>query len=116
MVAWADHARRRLAELDTSDELLEELDRERQRLAGEVTDLAAVLTGARREAATRFSADVTAELAGLAMPHARIEVVVAPKPVGARTAPTTSSCGCCRTRARRRSRCRKARPAASCPG
>src|SRR5690349_10113629 len=78
VVAWAEQARRRLAELDTSDELLEELDRERQRLAGEVTDLAAVISGARREAATRFSAEVTVELAGLAMPHARIEVVVSP--------------------------------------
>jgi DNA repair protein RecN (Recombination protein N) len=82
VVAWADNARRRLAELDTSDELLEELDRERQRLAGDVAELAAVLSGARREAATRFSADVTAELTGLAMPHARVEVVVAPKAAG----------------------------------
>jgi DNA repair protein RecN (Recombination protein N) len=82
VIAWADNARGRLAELDTSDELLEELDRERQRLAAEVADLAAGLSAARREAATRFSAEVTAELVGLAMPHARIEVVVAPKPVG----------------------------------
>ncbi len=29
VIAWADHARTRLAELDTSDDLLEELDRER---------------------------------------------------------------------------------------
>src|SRR6185437_296305 len=46
VVAWADNARRRLAELDTSDDLLEELDRERQRLAGEVAELAAVLSSA----------------------------------------------------------------------
>ncbi|WP_433048089.1 DNA repair protein RecN [Dactylosporangium sp. CS-033363] len=82
VVAWADHARTRLAELDTSDELLEELDRERQRLHGEVAELAAVLSAARHEAAGRFAADVTVELAGLAMPHARIEVVVQPKPAG----------------------------------
>ncbi|WP_432837261.1 DNA repair protein RecN [Dactylosporangium sp. CA-092794] len=82
VVAWADHARTRLAELDTSDELLEELDRERQRLHGEVAELAAVLSAARHEAAGRFAADVTVELAGLAMPHARIEVVVVPKPAG----------------------------------
>ncbi|WP_433608340.1 DNA repair protein RecN [Dactylosporangium sp. CA-139114] len=82
VVAWADHARTRLAELDTSDELLEELDRERQRLHGEVAELAAVLSAARHEAAGRFAADVTVELAGLAMPHARIEVVVGPKPAG----------------------------------
>jgi DNA repair protein RecN (Recombination protein N) len=82
VIAWADRARARLAELDTSDELLDELDRERRRLAGEVGALAAVLSAARREAAGRFSGEVTTELAGLAMPHARIEVVVVPKPAG----------------------------------
>jgi DNA repair protein RecN (Recombination protein N) len=76
VIAWADHARSRLAELDTSDELLEELDRERQRLAGEVAELAAVVRASRLEAAARFASDVTEELTGLAMPHARIEIVV----------------------------------------
>jgi DNA repair protein RecN (Recombination protein N) len=82
VIAWADRARTRLAELDTSDELLDELDRERRRLSGEVAQAAAVVSAARREAAGRFSEQVTTELAGLAMPHARIEVVVAPKPAG----------------------------------
>jgi DNA repair protein RecN (Recombination protein N) len=82
VIAWADHARVRLGELDTSDELLDELDRERQRLAGEVAEVAAAVTASRREAATRFSAEVTEELTGLAMPHARIEVAVVPKPAG----------------------------------
>ncbi len=82
VIAWADRARERLAELDVSDELLEELDRERQRLAGEVADLAATVSAARREASARFSDAVTAELAGLAMPHARVEVVVAPRAAG----------------------------------
>ena len=54
VIAWADNARTRLAELDTSDELLEELDRERQRLAGEVAELAAGCPppGARRRPAS----------------------------------------------------------------
>jgi DNA repair protein RecN (Recombination protein N) len=82
VIAWADRARTRLSELDTSDELLEELDRERQRLASEVVSLGGRLTEARREAAGRFAAQVTAELAGLAMPHARIEVAVVPREVG----------------------------------
>ncbi|WP_432975205.1 DNA repair protein RecN [Dactylosporangium sp. CA-233914] len=82
VVAWAEHARTRLGELDSSDELLEELDRERQRLHGEVAELAAVLSAARQEAAGRFAADVTVELAGLAMPHARVQVVVVPKSAG----------------------------------
>jgi DNA repair protein RecN (Recombination protein N) len=79
VIAWADRARDRLAELDTTDELLEELDRERLRLAGEVAELAAAVSAARREAGERFAAAVTAELAGLAMPHARIEVAVLPR-------------------------------------
>ncbi|MEN3615365.1 DNA repair protein RecN [Plantactinospora sp. ZYX-F-223] len=82
VIAWADRARTRLSELDTSDELLDELDRERQRLAGEVAELAGRLSAARREAATRFAEQVTVELAGLAMPHARIEVAVLPRPAG----------------------------------
>ncbi|WP_329109444.1 DNA repair protein RecN [Micromonospora sp. NBC_01699] len=86
VVAWADRARTRLSELDTSDDLLEELDRERLRLAGEVAELAARLSAARREAAVRFAEQVSVELAGLAMPHARIEVAVLPRPVG-RTEP-----------------------------
>ncbi len=82
VIAWADRARSRLAELDTSDELLEELDRERARLAGDVAELAARVQAARKEAATRFADAVTVELTGLAMPHARVEVAVSPRPVG----------------------------------
>jgi DNA repair protein RecN (Recombination protein N) len=92
VIAWADRARERLGELDNSDELLEELDRERQRLAGEVAELAAAVSAARREAAVRFSDAVSVELAGLAMPHARIEVVVAPRP-GGRGEPTLPVAG-----------------------
>ncbi|GLZ02146.1 DNA repair protein RecN [Actinoplanes sp. NBRC 103695] len=76
VIAWADNARARLDILDTSDEVLEELDRERLRLEAQVHDLAARLNEARREAAGRFSEAVSVELAGLAMPHARVEVAV----------------------------------------
>jgi DNA repair protein RecN (Recombination protein N) len=82
VIAWADRARTRLADLDVSDEALEELDRERQRLAVEVTELGARLTASRQQAAGRFADDVTAELAGLAMPHARIDVGVVPRDPG----------------------------------
>jgi len=82
VIAWADRARIRLAELDTSDELLEELDRERQRVAGEVAELAAQVRAARLEAASRFADAVTVELVGLAMPHARVQVAVTPRAVG----------------------------------
>jgi DNA repair protein RecN (Recombination protein N) len=89
VIAWAERARTRLAELDISDEALEELDRERQRLVAEVAELAARLSASRREAAARFAEQVTAELSGLAMPHARIEVAVIPRPVG-RDEPTVA--------------------------
>ena len=92
VIAWADHARTRLAELDTSDDLLEELDRERVRLADEVIVLATDLSKARSAAAVRFAHDVTVELAGLAMPHARIEVIVAPRVPG-RGEPTLTIAG-----------------------
>ncbi|MBN1174272.1 MAG: DNA repair protein RecN [Micromonosporaceae bacterium] len=82
VIAWADRARTRLAELDISDEALEELDRERQRLAAETAELARAVRAGRRAAADRFAEAVTVELAGLAMPHARITVAVLPKPCG----------------------------------
>jgi DNA repair protein RecN (Recombination protein N) len=82
VIAWAENARARLAALDTSDELLEELDRERQRLEATVNDLAGRLTEARRDAAGRFSQQVSVELAGLAMPHSRVEVAVLPRAEG----------------------------------
>jgi DNA repair protein RecN (Recombination protein N) len=68
--------------LDTSDEVLGEMQKELERLASEVAGLATRLRRARRDAAVRFAERVTVELVGLAMPHARIEVVVAPRPVG----------------------------------
>lgn len=82
VIAWAERARTRLSDLDSSDELLDELEREASRLAGEVVDLAGRVSVGRQEAATRFAAQVTAELAGLAMPHSRVEVGVLPRPVG----------------------------------
>ncbi|SNY53891.1 DNA repair protein RecN [Paractinoplanes atraurantiacus] len=82
VIAWADNARTRLSQLDNSDELLEELDKERQRLATQVGELAERLTAARVEAAGRFSEAVSVELAGLAMPHARVEIAVLPRGAG----------------------------------
>lgn len=82
VLAWAEKARQRLAELDPDDAALAELQAEHDRLAGEVARLAAQLTAARRGAADEFAARVTEELTGLAMPHARIEVAVEPRAPG----------------------------------
>ncbi|MBQ1028995.1 DNA repair protein RecN [Micromonospora sp. C97] len=87
VIAWADRARTRLSDLDMSDDVLDELEREGQRLAVEVADLAGRVSASRQEAAIRFADQVTVELAGLAMPHARIEVAVLPRPAG-RAEPT----------------------------
>ncbi|SHG64665.1 DNA replication and repair protein RecN [Streptoalloteichus hindustanus] len=78
VLAWAARAEERLAGLDTSEEALAALAARRDELAGELAGIAEKVTAARTAAAGELAAAVTAELAGLAMPHARIEVVVRP--------------------------------------
>jgi DNA repair protein RecN (Recombination protein N) len=89
VIAWAENARTRLAALDTSDDVLEELEKERVRLAGQVGELAARLTAGRIEAAGRFAEAVSVELAGLAMPHSKVEVAVLAR-TGGRDEPTVT--------------------------
>ncbi|MGC4987149.1 MULTISPECIES: DNA repair protein RecN [unclassified Streptomyces] len=72
VIAWAERSSERLTELDGDDDRLGELTAERDALRGELGGLAQALTDARAEAAERFAAAVTAELASLAMPHARV--------------------------------------------
>ncbi|MCQ4210904.1 DNA repair protein RecN [Streptomyces longispororuber] len=72
VLAWAEASSARLLELDGDDERIGELAAERDALRGELGALAQELTNARTEAAARFAAAVTEELASLAMPHARI--------------------------------------------
>ncbi|GAA0321558.1 DNA repair protein RecN [Streptomyces polychromogenes] len=71
---WARKGSARLLELDGDDERIEELTAERDALRAELSQLAQALTDARTEAAERFAAAVTAELASLAMPHARVTI------------------------------------------
>jgi DNA repair protein RecN (Recombination protein N) len=79
---WADAARARLDGLDTSDEALAALAARRDALAGELAGHAAAVTAARTEAAARLAEGATAELAGLAMPDARLHVSVLPRQAG----------------------------------
>ncbi|MFE2300042.1 DNA repair protein RecN [Streptomyces sp. NPDC059445] len=72
VIAWAERSAERLTELDGDDDRIGELTAERDALRGELGGLAQALTDARAEAAERFAAAVTAELASLAMPHARV--------------------------------------------
>ncbi|MEU6685563.1 DNA repair protein RecN [Streptomyces sp. NPDC046832] len=72
VLAWAEQSAARLTELEGDDERIGELTAERDALRTELGGLAQALTDARTEAAERFAAAVTAELASLAMPHARV--------------------------------------------
>jgi DNA repair protein RecN (Recombination protein N) len=78
VLSWAQRAEARLAELEGDDDRITGLAEEETALAAEVGLLAGQLTAARKEAADRFAADVTAELAALAMPHARLMVALTP--------------------------------------
>ncbi|WP_455357228.1 DNA repair protein RecN [Streptomyces sp. SYSU K217416] len=74
VLAWAEQGAARLTELDGDDDRIGELTAERDALRGELSGLAQALTDARTEAAARFADAVTAELASLAMPHARVTI------------------------------------------
>ncbi|WP_371656917.1 MULTISPECIES: DNA repair protein RecN [unclassified Streptomyces] len=76
VLAWAQEGAARLTELDGDDDRIGELTAERDGLRGELSVLAQELTDARTEAAARFADAVTAELASLAMPHARVSFAV----------------------------------------
>ena len=76
VLAWADEARARSTELDGDDSRIGELSDERDALTKQLLDLAATIGAARREAAAELGELVDAELAELAMPHARVEVRV----------------------------------------
>jgi DNA repair protein RecN (Recombination protein N) len=72
VLAWAEDAAGRLAELDVSDEALEALTKARDAARAEVDDLAAQLSAGRRAAAEGFATEVGTELAGLAMKSATV--------------------------------------------
>ena len=76
VLAWAERSAARLTELDGDDERIDELTAERDALRVELGGLAQALTDARSDAAERFAAAVTAELASLAMPHARVSFAI----------------------------------------
>ncbi|MEU9116188.1 DNA repair protein RecN [Streptomyces sp. NPDC048483] len=76
VLAWAEESAARLSELDGDDDRIGELTAERDALRAELGDLAQALTDARTASAKRFADAVTAELAELAMPHARVSVQI----------------------------------------
>ncbi|MFF4700566.1 DNA repair protein RecN [Streptomyces chattanoogensis] len=76
VLAWSERSAARLAELDGDDDRIGELTAERDALRAELGELAQELTDARTASAKRFADAVTAELAELAMPHARVSVQI----------------------------------------
>ncbi|ALG08120.1 DNA repair protein RecN [Kibdelosporangium phytohabitans] len=79
VLAWAADAAQQLTGLDTSEEALTALASRRDALAAELARHASTLTEQRERAAQELSSEVTAELAGLAMGSAGIDVAVRPR-------------------------------------
>lgn len=78
VLAWADRARTRLSEVDTSDSAVAELRERLEVLSGELVERAATLTRARTEAGEDLARRVTSELAELSMSGAGLVVRVEP--------------------------------------
>ncbi|WP_020577471.1 DNA repair protein RecN [Actinopolymorpha alba] len=76
VLAWSGTAAERLGELEGSDDTIEALRQERERLLTELADLAGRISAARSAAAERLGTAVTAELTALAMPHAILTTAV----------------------------------------
>jgi DNA repair protein RecN (Recombination protein N) len=86
VLAWSRRSAERLADLDGSDERIGQLTAERDALTERLAELAGQISAERKEAAERLGEAVTAELGGLAMPHATLTVEVretTPGPSGA---------------------------------
>ncbi|RLP06940.1 DNA repair protein RecN [Propionibacterium australiense] len=80
VLAWAADARERLADLSGDDERIEQLRARRAELDARLTDRAARLHALRAEAAGALAEATGAELAALAMPHARLVFDIEPLP------------------------------------
>ena len=76
VLAWSQRAAARLTTLEGDDERIGGLHDRRAALLEELAALAATVSAARSKAAERFATAVTGELTALAMPAARVEVVV----------------------------------------
>lgn len=83
VLAWAETASKRLLDLDSTDERIQELAARSARLREELATAGAALSQARVTAAGRLSTAVSDELTLLAMPHAQVTIRVAPRTVDA---------------------------------
>jgi DNA repair protein RecN (Recombination protein N) len=92
VLRWADAARERLDHIDVSDEAIAALRAEYEAAGAAVAALAEEISERRQRAAADLADAVSAELAGLAMPDARLHVAVTPRPATAGL-PTLSVAG-----------------------
>lgn len=86
VLRWADAARGRLADIDVSDEAIAALRARAEAASATAAEHAAAISAQRRAAADKLGAAVSAELAGLAMPDARVRVEVRLRTPGGATA------------------------------
>lgn len=76
VLTWAKDAAAELAELEGTDDRIEQLESERDELRSTLRSTAAELSNARAAAAETLAERVTAEIVELAMPQAKVTVVV----------------------------------------
>lgn len=76
VLEWSKRSAQRLAEIEGSDERVEQLTAEQAELQAQLKDLGEQVSAARKEAAARLGVAVSEELSGLAMPHAKLTVEV----------------------------------------
>jgi DNA repair protein RecN (Recombination protein N) len=81
VLAWAEESRQKLSTMDTSEEALAALASRRDELAKELSGHAEKLSGVRALAATALADEISAELSGLAMGQAEIDITVQRRPV-----------------------------------
>jgi len=80
VLAWAEQATRRLSAVDVSEDALTALADQREDLSAQLVAAAGKLSNARRKAAGLLATAVSAELAGLAMGQASLQVQVSSRP------------------------------------
>lgn len=76
VLEWARDAQERLTELVGTDDRIEELRTEQTRLRSRLASTGAAISQAREAAAIHLGEAVTQELTALAMPHAKVTIVV----------------------------------------
>ncbi|MGB3372143.1 MAG: DNA repair protein RecN [Rhodococcus sp. (in: high G+C Gram-positive bacteria)] len=82
VIAWADDVRERLSKIDVSADALADLSARVEETATEVAAAAVKLTSARSKAAAKLAKAVSAELAGLAMGKAKLQLDLRTVPAG----------------------------------